>query len=217
MRDSFVMYTSYREQIEMLTLEQRGVLLTAVLAYESDAELPKMDDVVGMAFAFIKARLDADNVKWEEAIAQRRKAGQASAQARRRKPTVVDSVQRKVSVVDSVEREPTNSTDNVFVFVNDIEKEKKNKKEKRSFVPPTVEQVREYCTEKNYQINPESFVSYYASKGWSVGKSPMKDWKQACVTWEARRKADAKAKRPQIDQHDYDFDAIERALIAAQG
>lgn len=217
MRDSFVMYTSYREQIEMLSLEQRGVLLTAVLAYESGSELPKMDDVVGMAFAFIKARLDVDNAKWEEAIAQRRKAGQASAQARKRKSTVADSVERKGTVVDSVEREPTNSTDNVFVFVNDIEKGKKNKKEKRPFVPPTVEQVREYCTEKGYQINPESFVSYYASKGWTVGKSPMKDWRQACVTWEARRKADAKAKRPQIEQHEYDFDAIERALIAAQG
>lgn len=215
MRDSFVMYTSYREQIEMLTLEQRGVLLTAILAYESDAELPKMDAVVGMAFAFIKCRLDADNVKWEEAVAQRRRAGRASAEARKRKATVVEPVERKVTPVDSVEREATNSTDNVYVSVNDIEKEKIKKKEKRVFVPPTVEQVREHCKEKGYLFDPEAFVSYYTSKGWTVGKdSPMKDWKAACVTWSRRREAPKKIAN--FDQHDYDFDDIEKKLIALQ-
>lgn len=215
MRDSFVMYTSYREQIEMLTLEQRGVLLTAILAYESDAELPKMDAVVGMAFAFIKSRLDADNVKWEEAVAQRRRAGRASAEARKRKATVVEPVERKVTPVDSVEREATNSTDNVYVSVNDIEKEKIKKKEKRVFVPPTVEQVREHCKEKGYLFDPEAFVSYYTSKGWTVGKdSPMKDWKAACVTWSRRREAPKKIAN--FDQHDYDFDDIEKKLIALQ-
>ena len=215
MRDSFVMYTSYREQIEMLTLEQRGVLLTAILAYESDAELPKMDAVVGMAFAFIKSRLDADNVKWEEAVAQRRRAGRASAEARKRKATVVEPVERKVTPVDSVEREATKSTDNVYVSVNDIEKEKIKKKERRVFVPPTVEQVREHCKEKGYLFDPEAFVSYYTSKGWTVGKdSPMKDWKAACVTWSRRREAPKKTAN--FDQHDYDFEDIEKKLIALQ-
>lgn len=29
----------------------------------------------------------------------------------------------------------------------------------------------------------ESFVDFYASKGWKVGKAPMKDWQAAARRW----------------------------------
>ena len=52
------------------------------------------------------------------------------------------------------------------------------------FVPPTVEEVRNYCDERNNDVDPEKFVAYYTSNGWKVGKNPMKDWKAAVRTWE---------------------------------
>lgn len=52
------------------------------------------------------------------------------------------------------------------------------------FVPPTVEQVNDYCSERKNNINPKSFVDFYQSKGWKVGKNPMKDWQAAVRTWE---------------------------------
>lgn len=51
------------------------------------------------------------------------------------------------------------------------------------FIPPTVDEVRAYCTEKGYPIDPQRFVDYYTSNGWRVGKNPMKDWKAAVRTW----------------------------------
>ncbi len=62
----------------------------------------------------------------------------------------------------------------------------------RRFVPPDVEQVRSYCRERNNGIDPEAFVNYYASKGWTVGRAPMKDWKAAVRTWEQRRRSQRK-------------------------
>lgn len=62
----------------------------------------------------------------------------------------------------------------------------------KRFTPPDVEQVRSYCRERNNGINPEAFVDYYASKGWTVGRSPMKDWRAAIRTWEQRRRAQRK-------------------------
>lgn len=57
------------------------------------------------------------------------------------------------------------------------------------FVPPTVEEVREYCEERNSVISPEKFCAYYESVGWVVGgKTKMKNWKKAIVTWELREK-----------------------------
>lgn len=54
------------------------------------------------------------------------------------------------------------------------------------FQPPTVEQVRAYCEERGNQVDPESFVDFYQSKGWIVGKTKMKDWQAAVRTWEKR-------------------------------
>ena len=52
------------------------------------------------------------------------------------------------------------------------------------FIPPTIEQVKEYCKERNNSVDAEAFVDFYQSKGWMVGKNKMKDWKAAVRTWE---------------------------------
>lgn len=52
------------------------------------------------------------------------------------------------------------------------------------FIPPTIEEVRAYCQERQNGINAEQFVDYYTSKGWYVGKNKMKDWKASVRTWE---------------------------------
>lgn len=59
------------------------------------------------------------------------------------------------------------------------------------FARPTLEEVRNYCEERNNGINAEEFVNFYESKGWKIGKAPMKNWKSAVTTWELRRKAEA--------------------------
>jgi hypothetical protein len=49
---------------------------------------------------------------------------------------------------------------------------------------PTIPEIAEFCKERGNNIDPEQFYYYYESKGWVIGKSPMKSW-QACVrTWE---------------------------------
>ena len=48
------------------------------------------------------------------------------------------------------------------------------------FVPPTLEEVAAYVRERGSRVDPQGFIDFYASKGWKVGKTPMKDWKAAC-------------------------------------
>ena len=55
------------------------------------------------------------------------------------------------------------------------------------FTPPSVEQVTEYCKERNNNVDPQSFVDFYTAKGWMVGKNKMRDWKAAVRTWEQNR------------------------------
>ena len=69
-------------------------------------------------------------------------------------------------------------------------KDKKDKKDikRERFTPPTLEEVQEYIEEKGYHISAESFIDFYASKGWMVGKNKMQDWRASVRTWEKRRK-----------------------------
>lgn len=71
----------------------------------------------------------------------------------------------------------------------DIVKNIKNIKNiKRVFTPPSVEDVRAYCSDRGNDIDPETFVDFYQSRGWLIGKNKMKDWKAAVRTWEKRQK-----------------------------
>ena len=64
---------------------------------------------------------------------------------------------------------------------------KDNKKEAQTrFSPPSVEEVRAYCESRKNNVDPESFINFYESKGWMVGKTKMKDWKASVRTWERR-------------------------------
>lgn len=59
---------------------------------------------------------------------------------------------------------------------------------KRTFLKPTIEQIKAYCSERNNKVNAECFYDFYESKGWLVGKTKMKDWKAAVRTWENKNK-----------------------------
>lgn len=61
----------------------------------------------------------------------------------------------------------------------------------RGFAPPSMEDVAAYCKERGNGIDPQRFIDFYASKGWVVGKTRMKDWRAAIRTWEGRRKEES--------------------------
>ena len=86
-----------------------------------------------------------------------------------------DSVSVNVSVNDSVD---------VSDSVNVAEaKPAEPALARKRFVKPELEEIREFCFEKNINIDVDRFFNYYESKGWKVGVSPMKDWKAAVRNW----------------------------------
>lgn len=71
------------------------------------------------------------------------------------------------------------SLSNSLSNIEDL-KESKSKK----FKKPTVVEIQTYCDDRNNGINATTFYDFYESKGWLIGKNPMKDWKAAVRTWE---------------------------------
>ena len=72
---SFVLYTEYLEHIALLTMEQRGLLFTAILTYVAGYDPPVMDGTTQMAFSFIRSRLDRDGAAYADKIKKRSDAG----------------------------------------------------------------------------------------------------------------------------------------------
>ncbi len=68
------------------------------------------------------------------------------------------------------------------------EERKKVAPKKERFKPPTVQEVQDYCNERQNGIHAYTFVNFYQSKGWKVGNQPMKDWRAAVRTWEQKNK-----------------------------
>ena len=94
------------------------------------------------------------------------------------------------------ERLPQNRIDKNRVGKDRLE-ESVCEKRKR-FSAPTVEEVADYCNERNNGIDPQHFVDYYSARGWMIGKNSMKDWKAAVRTWEKQQTAKPEKKTNNI-------------------
>lgn len=134
----------------------------------------------------------------EQLRESRRKAGIKSGEARRAKAGVKANVSdKKGEVNDSVvgmqqvcnklgkckvEGSTADSkTGEDVINVGNILKTKQLR-----FVPPTIQELEKYCSESKLKINAGSFLDYYQSKGWLVGRNKMKDWKAAVRNWYRR-------------------------------
>lgn len=77
----------------------------------------------------------------------------------------------------------------------DINIKEENTK-RRKFIKPTIDEIQKYCDERKNNINANMFFDFYESKGWYVGKNPMKDWKACVRTWERARNNKSGKEKP---------------------
>lgn len=88
------------------------------------------------------------------------------------------------------EQDSHNNIENINIDNNSL-----YKKSNSHFQKPSLEDVRAYCISRSNKVDPEQFFNFYESKGWIIGKSPMKDWRAAVRTWEKREKEIPQRKR----------------------
>lgn len=84
-------------------------------------------------------------------------------------------------------RLPQNSIDKDRVDKNRVDIA--SQREKKLFIPPTLEEVQAYIEERNSPVNAKRFFDYFTAGDWkdSAGK-PVKNWKQKLITWESKQK-----------------------------
>ena len=198
MRDSVLFYRSFYDALKNIPSDERLKVYDAIMEYGMYDCDPDLDGVALAIFLLAKPQIDANNKRYENGCKAKKKRTVSEAEA---------NTKQELSEGEAKEKEK--------------EKEKvKVKDNNKIFKPPTVDDVRAYCTERGNSVDPQSFVDFYESKGWMIGKNKMKDWKAAVRTWErsetkTRQEGTAKLARDNnnFDRRKYDFDALERGIL----
>ena len=200
MRESFVLHAEY---IEDLPEELKGAFLRYIYEYGINEIEPELSGLELTVWLKIKRRIDDDVSAYERKVSNLKQNRNRTATGTKTAPTTdnrtdtertpnghrtentteeekpngdrADSVSVNVSVNDSV-----NVSDSVNVAGA---KPAEPAPARKRFVKPELEEIREFCFEKNINIDVDRFFNYYESKGWKVGVSPMKDWKAAVRNW----------------------------------
>ena len=173
MREYFHAYHSMLEAMRKLSDAECGRLFRGLLYYSMTEEQP--DNLQGreeLLFDVFSQQIDREIEKYNEKCKTNRKNITSRYQSLPVVTSRNESYQEKEKDKDKEE---------------DEEKDKGKESGKRArarFTPPTVDDVRAYAQENGYRdFDAERFVDFYASKGWLVGKSRMKDWKAAVRNW----------------------------------
>ena len=166
MRDSIVFYRSFYEAIKEIPLEEQGVVYNAIYGYALDGIEPELSGIAKAIFLLVKPQIDANNNRYENG----KKGGKPKAN------------QNETKTEPKPNQDETETEPNVNVNVN--ENDLKENTKRKVFTKPTVEEVKAYCVERKNNVNPDKFIDFYESKGWLIGKNPMKDWRACVRTWE---------------------------------
>lgn len=98
------------------------------------------------------------------------------------------------SVIDATvlyesSNENISDTEAIVKYVEPVSMPKKKKNE---FIPPLVEEIEKYCQDKKLNVDTEHWYNYYEANDWKVNNRgklvPMKNWKQALLTWHNNNK-----------------------------
>lgn len=174
-RKQFTFYSGFMDGIKRIKSKSaRCDAYDAIIAYALDGtepDLEKLPDAAAIAFVMAKPNLDASRKRAANAL-NRTNTEQESNEHR----TDIERASKPKQEKEE-EKEKEKVKEQLLI--------KENTKEKRSvrFVPPTLDEVKAYVAEKGYKVDPVAWWHHYDGNGWMCGKTPMKNWKSAIVTW----------------------------------
>lgn len=182
MRDSMVFYRNFRDALAKLPPDIRLEAYEQIFAYAFDEEKPS-EGIAGAVVQMVVPQIDKNNERYENG----KKGGRPPKNQTETKPK---PNQNQTETTSEPKCKSVRVKECKSVSVEECESgasEKPKKEPPKRFRPPTLEEVEEYCFERNNRVDAQRFIDYYTSNGWRVGKNPMKDWKAAVRNWEREK------------------------------
>lgn len=170
-RGQFTFYRSFWDAISNIPKKDRLPILEAIIQFGLDGAEPQLSGMQLAIFSLVKPTLISSQKKSANG-----KLGGSKPKANSKQSVTEKEVESEKEV--EIEEEEEKEKENEYSSLST----KKNIKKK--FQKPSIDEVKTYCQENGYSVDAQTFVDFYESKGWLVGKNPMKDWQAAVRTWE---------------------------------
>ena len=221
-KDSFIFHLDFIDE-ELLTAEEIGLLTIAAIHYAQERTIPEFEDrALMLVWRNIQKRLDADFEAYEEKCRMNSENGKKGG-----RPKKTEESERFSEKTEKTERffEKAKKADIDIDIDTDIDIDSKKegakapKKAQKRFIPPTLEEVKEYCEQRKNGIDAQRFIDYYASQKWKKANGqPLTDWKAGVRTWEAKNKEKARSGTKvnafnAFEQRQNNYDEIEARML----
>ena len=183
-KDRFLFFENFKTIADKLPDDLRLKYYDALTDYVFKGVEPE-DAIITALITAIKPSLDKEDTR----------GGYREGAGRKPNQTQSDEIKnnQKESKLIKINQSESNDNQNNQSFLETGNKkqetgsikEKDNLKviTKEKFTKPTLEEIKSYFAEKGYEEESERFYDFYSSKGWMVGKNPMKDWRAAVRNW----------------------------------
>lgn len=171
------LYPGYLEQYSTLSDAQFGKLLRGLLQYMQDGQDPQLTGLARHFWLGLRQQYQRDEQAYYDRVETNRKNG---AKGGRPRKTEKPMGSQEPEILTQKPNEKDNEKD------NDNENEiftAPKRPEGNPFVPPTVQEVKDYCQKEKIATDCEEFVNYYTARGWYMGTAAMQDWKAAIKAW----------------------------------
>lgn len=192
---SVILFSEWKRSLVRLSLEQKGMLLDALLDYPDKGDPAFDDPLLDTVWLFIGNTLSENERKYEETSKKRSEAGKRGNEKRW---GATDDIANIANATDdianiAISKSKSKSKSKSISKSTDTKVSDSNSAEalpptpKSRFSPPDVETVKSYFAEKGgTEAQAIRFHAYYESNGWKVGRNPMKNWKAAASGWISR-------------------------------
>lgn len=180
----FTWQEKFTRAIEKMPDELVPAFVRAVLAYGTDGVEPDLSFPLDAIFETFREDIDYSK--------NARKSGSKGGRASRDAPGDCGDSSKGCEDPSEGCGNPSEGLENPSnpiqdIAIQGIAIQGRTKEEKRTrFRPPTAEEVSAYAAEAGLAMDAGRFCDFYASKGWKVGREPMRDWKAAARGWAAR-------------------------------
>ena len=195
----FVFYPSFRTQLKAIkNNEVRSIILEALVDYGVcgiEPDFSSIDPLGTIDALFINVKQDIDKAKarYLARVNNGKNGGAPKGNRNAAKTTENNLIQPKTTennldididkdidiykekslLTESKKKVPLS-----FCATSDeISEENEIRKKRKRFVPPTLEEVREYINSSGYDVDPEKFFNRFETNGWKIGRLKMVDWK----------------------------------------
>lgn len=186
-------FADMEETLSLYSDEERGRLLSAMMAYSFRGEEPELTGVERFVWPMLRNHIDSCEERSEKMKANGKRSGKTEgkpeANESEEKQTEAKLQQTKANGSKAVAK--PSKTELIQEQEQDHEQEhvhdqdhKRTKGKRTRFVPPTPEEVQAYMLEhEGTHIQAAKFHAYWSSVGWKRQGRSMVDWKASARGW----------------------------------